>query len=172
MSTLLYAHWEGYCKTVFEEYVRLIVRRKPLLVDAADSLVIAHTQQVLRRIESGDSDAISELVSIARGSSKQRLRITRDKIVDTRSNLRYQVLESIMKSLSLPIADLVLKKNLIDKQLCDNRNEIAHGRASFPSAAETLELHMTVIEMMEEIRDVTIAQVRMKGYANGTTVSP
>ncbi len=75
-----------------------------------------------------------------------------------------------MTTLSLPIADFALKKNLIDKQLCDNRNEIAHGRASFPSAAETLELHRKVIEMMEEIRDVTIGQVRIKGYAIGTTL--
>ncbi|WP_174189948.1 MAE_28990/MAE_18760 family HEPN-like nuclease [Nocardia barduliensis] len=164
MATLLYAHWEGYCKAVFEAYIKLILKRKPLVSEAADRLVLAHTQHILRRIDSGDSEALTELVSIARGTSTQRLRISQDKVVDTKSNLRFQVLESITTSLGIPIANLMTKKNLIDIQLCDTRNEIAHGRASFPDPRETLELHRNVIAMMEEIRDVTIGQVRSKGY--------
>ncbi|WP_131812932.1 MAE_28990/MAE_18760 family HEPN-like nuclease [Mycolicibacterium peregrinum] len=164
MATLLYAHWEGYCKAIFEAYLKLILRRKPRVSESADRLVLAHTQQLFRRIESGDSAAMEELISIARGTSTQRLRISQDKVVDTKSNLRYQVLENITSALGIPIANLITKKNMIDVQLCDTRNEIAHGRANFPSPQETLELHRNVLAMMEEIRDVTIGQVRSKGY--------
>ncbi|WP_131810481.1 MAE_28990/MAE_18760 family HEPN-like nuclease [Mycolicibacter heraklionensis] len=164
MSTLLYAHWEGYCKAVFTAYLKLILRRRPLVSEAADRLILAHTQQIVRRIDSGDTDALGELVAIVRGTSTQRLRISQDKIVDTKSNLRFQVLEDITSALGIPLTDLITKKNLIDVQLCDTRNEIAHGRASFPSPQETLDLHRNVVAMMEDIRDVTIGQVRLKGY--------
>ncbi|WP_368732157.1 MAE_28990/MAE_18760 family HEPN-like nuclease [Tsukamurella sputi] len=165
MTTMLYAHWEGYCKTLFEEYIRLVLKRKPLLADSADGLVVAHTQHLLRRIESGDKQANLELAELARGGSTQRLRVNRDKVVDTKSNLRYVVLESIMTTLNLPLQDLALKRNMIDRQLCDSRNEVAHGRASFPSASETLTLHQMVIEMMEEMRDTAIGQIRCRGYS-------
>ncbi|MEV0331878.1 MAE_28990/MAE_18760 family HEPN-like nuclease [Nocardia sp. NPDC050717] len=164
MATLLYAHWEGYCKAVFEAYIKLILKRKPRVSEAADRLILAHTQQILRRIDSGDSEALTELVAIARGTSTQRLRLNQDKVVDTKSNLRFHTLESITSSLGIPITNLITKKNMIDTQLCDTRNEIAHGRANFPDPNEILELHRNVIAMMEEIRDVTIGQVRSKGY--------
>lgn len=170
MATLLYAHWEGYCKAVFEGYLKLIIRRKPRVSEAADRLILAHAQQIVRRIESGDDAALSELVDIARGTSTQRLRISLDKVIDTKSNLRFQILDNITSSLGIPISSLVTKKNLIDVQLCDTRNEIAHGRASFPDPSEILALHRSVIAMMEEIRDLTIGQVRAKGYRIGNAV--
>ncbi|MDP0400382.1 MAE_28990/MAE_18760 family HEPN-like nuclease [Tsukamurella strandjordii] len=165
MSTLLYAHWEGYCKAVFEAYMKLILKRKPLVCDAADSLAVAHIQQLLRRIESGDSAATDSLLSMVRGKSSERIRLNSEKIVDTKSNLRYRVLSDIMRSLNIPIDEFELKRNLIDVQLCDARNEIAHGRASFPPANEVLALHINVVEMMESMRDLSIGQVRTKRYS-------
>ncbi|MFT4043823.1 MAG: MAE_28990/MAE_18760 family HEPN-like nuclease [Gordonia sp. (in: high G+C Gram-positive bacteria)] len=164
MSTLLYAHWEGYCKTVFEAYMKLILKRKPLVCDVADSLAVAHIQQLLRRIESGDPAGTDSLLSMVRGTSSERIRLNSEKIVDTKSNLRYKVLSDIMRSLDIPIDEFELKRNLIDVQLCDARNEIAHGRASFPSANEVLTLHTHLVEMMESMRDLSIGQVRTKRY--------
>ncbi len=162
--TLLYAHWEGYCKAVFETYVKLIIKRKPLVSQAANSLVLAHVAHLLRRLDSGDQAAGLEIVRLARGASSERLRVAHDKIVDTKSNLRFAVFESIMSSLNLPISDFSTKRHLIDVQLCDHRNDIAHGRANFPEASHVLELHKTVIEMMESVRDLSIGQLRSKSY--------
>ncbi|AKD98705.1 hypothetical protein XU06_19895 [Rhodococcus erythropolis] len=164
MITLLYAHWEGFCKSVFETYIKLVIKRKPLLTDAADSLVLAHVSHLIRRMDSGDIDAATELVGIARGGSSGRLRLAHDRIVDTKSNLRFAVFESIMNSLNIPVADFSTKRNLIDIQLCDHRNDIAHGRANFPKSGQVLDLHKQVIDMMETVRDLTIAQVRLKTY--------
>lgn len=168
MITLLYAHWEGFCKSVFESYIKLVVKRKPPLKTAADSFALAHVTHLIRRMDSGDLDAAAALLEIVRGTSTERLRLSQDRIVDTKSNLRFAVFESIMASLSIPSSDFATKRNLIDIQLCDHRNDIAHGRANFPATGQVLELHGQVLELMESVRDLTITQVRMKSYYSST----
>lgn len=164
LATLLYAHWEGYGKIAFESYLKVVLKRKPVAREANDGLLTSHALQILRRMDAGDGQAAAELIELARGNSSTRLRLPQEKMVNTKSNLRHEVLEGIMEALGVPCDEFSTKKNLIDKLLCDRRNDIAHGRAYFPPPSEVLELHAEVLSMMEAIRDITIGQLRTQGY--------
>jgi hypothetical protein len=163
-ATLLYAHWEGYTRLAFETYLKLILRRKPFARDAADGLLVEHISQLQRRLHAGDEAARTDLVSLARGASTARLRLSQDRVVNTKSNLRFQVLQELLGTFGLSESEFVTKKNVIDVLLCDRRNEIAHGRDNFPSQDEVLELHKHVLTLIERLRDLLIGCVRSQAY--------
>lgn len=164
MAALLYAHWEGFTKAVLDAYLRLILRRKPPAMRAADGLLMAHVDQLFKRMNSGDSSAQAEIVEMVRGGSSARLRLVRAKVVATGSNLRYSVLKNLFEVFGLPLDEFATKANLIDVLLCDRRNEIAHGRANFPEPTEVLALHKQVLEMMDDIRRSLQSSLQARGY--------
>ena len=65
----------------------------------------------------------------------------------------------------VPAAELAHPRaQLIDRSLCDARNDIAHGKAFFPARDDYLTLHAEVLAMMEGIRDAILAAVATKAY--------
>lgn len=164
MVAMCYAHWEGYSKNALERYARLVTRRKPRLSEAKEGLVLEHSQRLMKRIASGDLGARTALVRAVRGETDERLNIDRAVLAETRGNLRYSTLVDLFTRGCIPIQDFELKANLIDVLLCDRRNGVAHGRAMFVAASESLQLCDDAIVLMEQMRDVLIIQVRSKRY--------
>jgi hypothetical protein len=164
MSTMLYAHWEGYCKHLFDCYIRLILRQKPLAKDLNNSLAMQHIRHALLRANSGDLDGQERLLALLRGKSTERVRLVRASMSDTKSNLRYGTFCDLLNAFGVDEADFATKEKLIDSLLCDRRNVIAHGRASFPDPEDVLELRENVDWLMDHLRDVFVGQVRTKAY--------
>lgn len=164
MVAMCYAHWEGYSKNALERYARLVSRRKPKLSEVRQGLLIQHSQRLLKRIASGDEQARDSLARAVRGESDERLNIERTMLSDTKSNLRYATLTELFDRGCIPLAEFELKANLIDVLLCDRRNSVAHGRAFFVPAGESLQLCEDVLQLMEQMRTVLTTQVRTKAY--------
>lgn len=164
MVAMCYAHWEGYSKNALERYARLVTKRKPRLSEVSDGLLLEHAQRLMKRIASGDASAKDALASAVRGESDERINIDKSTLADTKSNLRYATLSDLFARGCIPIEDFALKANLIDVLLCDRRNGVAHGRALFVPADESLNLCDDVLTLMEQMRDVLVTQVRAKRY--------
>jgi hypothetical protein len=164
LLTLLYAHWEGYSKCAFDHYATLIMRRKPVAIDVNDALFGAHATHLLRRVVSGDLGARDELLNMARATDSPRIRLPKSQLSDTKSNLRYHVLKSILDGFGISIASFETKERLIDVLLCDRRNAVAHGRDSFPEPKEVISLHSEVLAMMERVLEEVTSAVRSKQY--------
>ena len=88
-------------------------------------------------------------------------------MIDTKSNLRHQVLADILLKIGLPAETFATKGNLIDITLCDSRNSIAHGREYFPAPDDFPQLMDEVIGMMEQIHDLIAAAARLSQYRRG-----
>lgn len=170
MVAMCYAHWEGYSKNALERYARLVTRRKPKLSETSEGLILEHVHRLMRRIASGDSYAREAITNAIRGDSNERLNIDKSLLCDTKSNLRYGTLSELFRRGSIPLDAFALKANLIDVLLCDRRNDVAHGRALFVPAGESLDLCDEAITLMETVRDVLIAQVRAKRYLTASGV--
>lgn len=164
MVAMCYAHWEGYSKNALDRYARLVTRRKPRLSEAQDGLVLEHVQRLIKRIASGDQTAKDALARAIRGQSDDRISVDRSMLSDTKANLRYATLSELFARGCIPIDDFQLKANLIDVLLCDRRNGVAHGRALFVAAEESIQLCDEVLTLMEQMRDVLVTQVRAKRY--------
>ncbi|MFT3877519.1 MAG: MAE_28990/MAE_18760 family HEPN-like nuclease [Propioniciclava sp.] len=172
MVAMCYAHWEGYSKNALERYARLVTRRKPKLSESSEGLVIEHVHRLMRRLASGDSYAREAITKAIRGESDERLNIDKSLLADTKSNLRYKTLAELFKRGCIPLDAFKLKANLIDVLLCDRRNGVAHGRAIFVPAGDSLDLCAETIKLMEAMRDVLVTQVRTKGYLTVAAETP
>lgn len=164
LVSISYSHWEGYCKNSFFSYASLIAKRRPKVSAATDSLVFEHVQHLMKRAKSGDETAKLEVISTIRGESDSRVRIDKRLMSETNSNLRFDVLNSLFSMSDVPVGAFELKANLIDVNLCDARNSIAHGRDLQVSVEDACELVDNVIKMLDEIRTILTNQVNLKGY--------
>lgn len=87
-----------------------------------------------------------------------------EKTVDTASNLRFQVLESIAASLCLNIASLAPWKSHLNA-LVDLRNNIAHGsRPTTLTVVDFDRLATNTIGMMEEFEKVVIFSLHTRSF--------
>lgn len=162
--TLLYAHWEGYAKDAFAGYLEFLTRRRLKINELSDELLISTLGALHRKIGSGDPAAAAQLTEAVRRPGETRARIPKTGIVNTKSNLRHETLSSILSALGLDPMQYASRSHLVDKSLCDARNEIAHGRTNFPSAEQFVSLHSNILEMMEGIRDQILIAVKTEAY--------
>lgn len=161
---LLYAHWEGYIKDSCTAYVDFIARRRLRCGELNDGLLRTVLESLAKRMATGDEEAREFLFDAIRRPDTSRARIPKSSMVETKSNLRFQVLAEILLKIGLSSDDFATKDKLIDVTLCDSRNSIAHGRDYFPSPEDFPELMDEVIGMMEQVRDLILSAARLNAY--------
>jgi hypothetical protein len=161
---LLYAHWEGYVKDSCTAYVDYIALRRLKCSELNDGLLRTVLESLGKRVASGDEDARKALFEAVRRPETSRARIPKSSMIDTKSNLRYQVLADILIAVGLSVEDFVTKDKFIDVTLCDSRNSIAHGRDFFPPPTDFPDLMDEVVGLMENVRDLILAAARLSSY--------
>lgn len=162
--TLLYAHWEGYTKDACQHYVDFVTMRKLRYGELSDGFVLTALRELLRRAFNDDPNAKIDLLDAVRRPATARARIPRKTAVNTKSNLRYEVLIEILSLVGLPSQRVSTKRNLIDRLLCDVRNDIAHGRDQYPTAESFTMLRTEVLEMLDWLRDGLLENARTQAY--------
>lgn len=163
-AALIYAHWEGFVKESCQCYVDYVAVRRLRFGELNDGLLRTALLGLAKRLISGDEAGTRDLLDAVRRPQEARARIPKNTMVDTKSNLRFDVFCEILKSAGLSPESFSMKGNFIDKSLCDVRNSVAHGRGLFPSAADIETMHSEVIGMMESVRDMIMASVREGSY--------
>ncbi len=123
---ILYAHWEGFVKKSCELYLEFVAKKylkhnelKPQFVALSLSkklgdLDIKHIEQKTKIVEF----LISEIDKNSNMQTKN--------VIQTKSNLRYSVLEEILFIIGIDESKFSHKRSLIN-DLVDARNHIAHG---------------------------------------------
>lgn len=160
---LVYAHWEGFVKDACQHYLDFVARRRLKYRELSDPWL--HTS--LRRIVAsgfGPEEVINRLVTAIRSGGDERAPMSRSGIVDTRANLRHETVCEILNALGLPLGMIETRAQFIDRRLCDARNAVAHGRATFPEPDDALELLDQVLEMMEYVRNAVISAAENGRY--------
>lgn len=169
---LLYAHWEGYVKDSCTAYVEFVTKKRLRCDQLSDGLLKTVLESLGRRITVGDEDALLTLFEAVRRPSDSRARIPKTTMVNTKLNLRFEVLTDILMRIGFSTEAFRTKDKLIDVSLCDRRNSIAHGKEDFPAPGDFTELHEEVIGMMEQIRDLIMSGARLQAYKRSATLSP
>lgn len=166
---LAYAHWEGYLKEICQHYLDYVSVRRLRYSELSDSLALTALQDLLGKVGAGDEAATLALLEIVRTPDTARARIPRRNVVQSKSNLRYQVLVEIFARLGLPVQFFETKENFIDKSLCDARNEVAHGRDHYPDPTGFGKTVEDVVVMLDHARDLVVEHVRTTGYRHKPT---
>ncbi|MCM3128629.1 MAE_28990/MAE_18760 family HEPN-like nuclease [Paenibacillus provencensis] len=128
--TLLYGHWEGFIKTTAREYLKYLNKLNIKCIDMKDNFItLSMKKTIVNSRQSNRCLSHSEIISELLYESEKIFNVNEmDKlIVDTDSNLTYEILEDILFSLGLDCEDFEMKENFIKENLVLERNKIAHG---------------------------------------------
>ncbi|GEK33117.1 MAE_28990/MAE_18760 family HEPN-like nuclease [Kurthia sibirica] len=129
-TTTLYSHWEGFIKTSSISYLDYLNKKKYILSDFKNCFKILHfTKNILEIKHSTKKSKFLELYETFSKENEEIFLVNTkgNHLINTQSNLNYEVLEEILLSLSLDITQFQTKDNLIDANLLNIRNKIAHG---------------------------------------------
>ena len=160
---LLYAHWEGFVKESCQAYLDYVAVRRLTFNELSESFVRTAIKPMIRRAAT-DPAALTELAELVMGHSTTRAKLPRQGIVETGSNLRHETLGEILDALGLPSGQYAMAANLIDRELCDQRNRIAHGKENLPEPEAVEQLFEHLLDLMEGLRSSILAAAASQEY--------
>jgi len=152
--TMLYAHWEGFVKCAAENYLNYVSLRR-LRHDQLESCFVALCLK--KKINEMDNtnrfDRQTAAVDFMLEQLNERAYIPYEGIIQTKSNLSFFVFRDICTVIGIDYKKYQLKETLIDRELLQFRNSIAHGKYLSMNFNEYLEIYDKIIEMMRDIKD-------------------
>jgi len=165
---MIYALWEGYIKEVCQLYLEYIEKNVPCIVDLQPAILGYMWTSELRPLTGGLNFARKTAVaSLALGSASTPVAFRdTEKEIDTKSNLRYPVLEDIANHLCLDISALTTWKFHLNA-LVNLRNNIAHGaRPTSLCYADFDKYSRNTIALMEAFEGVICDAVNNRTFCN------
>lgn len=152
--TILYAHWEGYIKTVATSYLEFVVRQKLTYDELAINFVaVAMKTKLKEATETNKATIFTEVTMFLLTQTNNRSSIPYEDVVTTGSNLSSSILGEISCLLGLDYSFYRTREIIIDEQLLKRRNAIAHGEYLSLDRDEYRDLQRQILEMMEYFRN-------------------
>jgi hypothetical protein len=155
LVTICYAHWEGYVRYSAQKYIEHIAIKKLAFSTLSAQFTRNYFLPRLSALSSskvklrGKCELIDEILEL---SSKKFSRINPD-LINTRSNLSFEVFSDICIICDLPPDLLSDKQAFIDIILLKRRNAIAHGEDAFIDAKDRDDIANGSIELMRRFGD-------------------
>ena len=147
---LSYAHWEGFVKMASSIYVGFISNKKIPLDDLKlNFIALSHIKKLKKGI--GIEECIYLIDEILKSNQKVCKIYDKD-VIDTKSNLKFNVLRDILLSLGLDESHFAANENFIDKKLVEPRNDIAHGTYRDIIYDDFIIVYEHVIPLMEHYK--------------------
>jgi hypothetical protein len=145
---LIYAHWEGFIKAAGDAYLTYIASQRLTYSDLTNNFVAIAAKRLLS--ETGLSNKVTVYAKVTEffiSGLTDRCNLPME--VETKSNLSSEVLREIAYILGLDYREYETKAKLIDETLLKNRNEVAHGKYSLIDVEQFIELHRTIIYLLD-----------------------
>ena len=152
---ILYAHWEGYIKYAATAYLEFVSMQRNLkYCDLTDNFIAIAMKSRLDEAASTKQATIhNEVIKFLVESMEERIKIPKEGVITTASNLSSDVLRQILALLGIDYQPYEMKQVLIDEKLLAKRNQIAHGEFLDVDIDSYRELHKEIIDMMDLFRD-------------------
>lgn len=168
---MIYAHWEGFAKEVLQLYVEFLEKCAVAQREVHSNLLAYSWSGSFRKLQGTlTHDKKVELIERFLGSLTEALAFEkREREIDTKSNLLFEVLEDLARFLCLDIAPMRGQSKKLDA-LVSRRNNIAHGgREQKIEDADIEEYRTLVLSLMEALEKVLDAAVQSSTYRRTTT---
>jgi hypothetical protein len=151
---LLYAHFEGFTRQAGQAYLEYVAAQR-LTYDkiARNLMAVALCESLSPVADSRKASVYQRGVHLLLDSGAERAMIPYKTAVKTDSNLSSKVLKEILFVLGLDYGLYASKEKLIDGRLLARRNHVAHGEDIGLDDEDYDELHESVIEMLNLLRN-------------------
>jgi hypothetical protein len=161
---LLYAHWEGFGRECIVRYLEFVSYRRIKFKNLVPSFLYLSSLGSLTGI--GEKSAREGIAAIdgfiARGEATNKDAFR--KRVTTKSNLRSEVLEELLTICGLSATEFEEHADFIDREICDSRNEIAHGSGAAPGLNIFIQRRDRAFAIMAQLQATVTNAAAMQGY--------
>lgn len=152
---LLYAHWEGFIKAAADLYLEYVGRRRLRDCDLNDGLRAFSLGPRIRRLgATREIRPVTSLINYITAGLTGTSRVPRRAFSRELTNVYAAVFRRVLHSLGLDSAAYKSELDaVIDKELVECRNHVAHGRSTCPSEKSYCDLHATVTGLLRVFND-------------------
>jgi hypothetical protein len=162
---LLYAHWEGFVKVSSEAYLHYVRRRRLKYKELCPGFLALALRNRLKDLSAVDEASTHiGFVTFLVGDLESNAQLPKLGVIKAGSNLNSERLKTIVLTLGLDYSDFELKEKLIDKQLLDVRNSIAHGKEHCPSPEDFEILYQEITALLRNFKDQISNAVTLRTY--------
>ena len=162
---LLYAHWEGFIRTAAQGYLEYVANRRLRYRELRRNfLVIGMRSRIQRTLEQRSTAANVALVDAILDADTERMPSSIGNVIDTKSNLDSRILNEILLTVGFETSGYLSRERLLDVRLLGNRNKVAHGEQLDIDASDYVDLHGTVIDLMNRFKNDVENAVSARSY--------
>jgi hypothetical protein len=153
---MLYAHWEGFGRECIVRYLEFVSNRRlkfKLLDPAFLYLASIPSLSMIGNVGVKQAlDIIQTFMERSEATNKDNFR----KVISAKSNLRADILKDLLISCGLDSNWVTDHEDFINRELCDPRNEIAHGNNVAPSLDAFMRRRDRTFELMSHLQVIVV----------------
>lgn len=148
-TALLYAHWEGFIHSAGGLFISYVATRRLPFGQLSKNLVaFGYKRQAKQALDGKDNTEFpSVIANVIDGT--ERFTNNRNNQIDTKSNLNMRVFRSVANELGVDYSKFQPFEKIIDLNLVEARNEVAHGRYRVLSYDEYLDIETHVLTALK-----------------------
>jgi hypothetical protein len=161
---LLYAHWEGFGKNCGIRYLEHVSYKAKRFRELKPSFIYLSVLPSLKEMANGTPDGAIKLLKKLYDRLDDKNKDHFRKRVGTKSNLRFDVLSDMLAMCGISSSPFQEYESFIDKELCDPRNEIAHGVGGSPSLEVFLKRRNRAFELMMHLQTEIVNSASLQTY--------
>ncbi len=124
---LLYAHWEGFVKDATSFYLQHVALQGLKYKELQAQFVALCLKATINNFQANSIKKQAGAVEFILNNAEEKAKIPYKNEINTKSNLKFIVLEEILFIIGIDVSKFSRKKKLID-DLVDLRNGIVHGQ--------------------------------------------
>jgi MAE_28990/MAE_18760-like HEPN len=148
---ILYAHWEGFAKRSCELYLEFVSNKYLKHNELKPQFIALSMSKKLGNLEMKNIEEKTKTVEFLLNEIEKNSNIPTKNVIQTKSNLKFEVFEEIIFLLNLDSNKFRNYKNLIN-DVVDSRNNIAHGNYQKVPFADYENMHTDIQNLMELLK--------------------
>ncbi|MCC5944475.1 MAG: hypothetical protein JJT94_06035 [Bernardetiaceae bacterium] len=161
----LYAHWEGFVKQSTLNYLLFVAAQNYLLKELTPNFTaICYKEKLKTQTSHKRVKPFINLIEETEGLTFEK-RFAANSGVDRTSNLKFDVLQDILQAIGLDMPDDIIMRRQQLEQLLVIRNKVVHGSRLYPSFEEYQEIQITIINLIERLKNDILNQAFEKKYS-------
>lgn len=167
---ILYAHWEGWVKSVAQLYIRFVNTQSPRYGQLSTAFLGNALKAKLTAIQAASTASThNEFARFLQSGLGEGARLA-EHLVQTQSNLSSKVFSDVIERIGLPPrSEYLTRANMIDEELVNRRNTIAHGKFLELRADDFFLLQTEVLSLLELFTDDIRNAALTEAYLNEST---
>ncbi|WP_373128026.1 MAE_28990/MAE_18760 family HEPN-like nuclease [Dielma fastidiosa] len=168
--TLIYAHWEGFVKNALSYYLEFIAKQRlryNVLKPCFLALTLKKKLDEFEKSSSLKSRIHNDIINTFHNLEKEESQVPYKKQIDTKSNLNSELFVDLMQKVGLDYSQYDIFFTMIDAELLNMRNQIAHGsrlEAISLDKESYQRINDRIIEIIEKLKDEIMDYAQDRKY--------